>query len=101
MWPVYKIIDEPLEVNLSGKYQEFTECGNGTRFFHHTSVIKQNQNKGQNPLENLKTALKVQGWLLYVLPYDCEIPLPEYPPAPISIKPKLVSPKGILNYQPC
>lgn len=56
-----------------------------------------NQNKGQNPLENLKTALKVQGWLLYVLPYDCEIPLPEYPPAPISIKPKLVSPKGILQ----
>ena len=77
-----KKCSEPLAVNLSGKYQEFTGCGNGTRFFHHTSVIKQNQNKGQNPLENLKTALKVQGWLLYVLPYDCAIPLPEYPPPP-------------------
>ena len=67
-------------MNHLDKYQEFTERGNDTRFFHHTSVIKQNQNKGKNPFENLKTALKVQGWLLYVLPYDCEIPLPEYPP---------------------
>ena len=83
-------------MNHLDKYQEFTERGNDTRFFHHTSVIKQNQNKGKNPFENLKTALKVQGWFLYVLPYDCEIPLPEYPP-PIFIKPKLVSPKGILQ----
>ena len=76
-----KKCSEPLEVNLSDKYQEFTECGNGTRFFHHTSVIKQNQNKGQNPFENLKTALKVHGWLLYVLPMTVKYCFQNIPPS--------------------
>lgn len=41
---------------------------------------KSKPKQGKIPFENLKTALKVWGWLLYVLAYDCKIPLPEYSP---------------------